>query len=59
MKCPCHGCERRTLTCRQVCKEHEKWQKEHAQAKERERMDRDADSYRIGVCIKIRGRKKR
>ena len=40
MKCPCKGCNRRTITCHGVCKEYEafkkynenrnKWLREHA-----------------------------
>ena len=27
MKCPCKGCDRRTITCHGVCKEYEAWKK--------------------------------
>ena len=59
MKCPCKTCDKRTLTCRQVCEPWKAWQEEHRLAKERERREADATQYRIGVCVKIRGRKKR
>ena len=25
MKCPCHGCERRTITCHGVCRQYQEW----------------------------------
>ena len=29
-KCPCKGCERRTLTCHGVCRQYEDWKIERA-----------------------------
>ena len=34
MKNPCHGCDRRTITCHGVCKEYEAWKKENEDRKE-------------------------
>lgn len=34
IKCPCRGCERRTLTCRQVCKPWQEWKEEQKAVKE-------------------------
>ena len=59
MKCPCKGCERHTLTCRQFCEEHRKWKEEHEQANERRRAETDVTNYRVGVMLRIRGRKRR
>lgn len=30
MKCPCKGCDKRTLTCHGVCLEYEAWKIERA-----------------------------
>ena len=27
-KCPCHGCDRRTVTCHGVCREYQEWKAE-------------------------------
>ena len=27
-KCPCHGCDRRTVTCHGVCREYQEWKTE-------------------------------
>lgn len=29
MKCPCKGCERRTLTCHGLCENYQEWKKEN------------------------------
>ena len=25
MKCPCRGCDRRTITCHSVCRQYQEW----------------------------------
>ena len=30
LKCPCKGCEKRTLTCHGVCRQYEDWKIERA-----------------------------
>ena len=45
MICPCKGCLRRTLTCRQVCREFDEWQKEKEQGNERRRQEAEINHY--------------
>jgi len=34
LKCPCKGCEKRTLTCHGFCQEYKAWKAEHQAEKD-------------------------
>ena len=40
MKCPCKGCERRTITCHGICWEYKDWKQEHEERKLKDYQDR-------------------
>ena len=55
-RCPCHNCDRRTITCHGVCRDYQEWKKEQAGQAEWLRQQNPDPSPRMisGANRKIR-----
>ena len=52
MKCPCRGCENRTITCHGVCQEYKSWQEWHEGINKKKRMETDNRQLSHGLIRK-------
>ena len=47
MKCPCKGCQDRTITCHGVCQKYQDWKQEREEIKKRILYEKPITNYEI------------